>query len=577
MDHITEGHLFLFLVQVIILLGAARGLGEIFRRFHQPAITAEILVGIFLGPTLLGRYMPMMHEWLFPVDIVQHNMLETVAWIGILFFLLNNGLEMDFSSAWKQKGDATIIAFSDIILPIIIAFIPCLFLPDSYLQDPSQRILFALFVATIMTISAMPVTARILEELALFKTDMGFMIMCALSINDLIGWLVFTMVLGVFAQDGVEWGFIGQMVFWTLVFTAGALTIGRRIVDAGIKRIYKYELPEPGSSITFVCLVGMLFGALTIRIGIHALFGFFIAGIVAGESKALPEKTRHVISQMVHAIFIPLFFASIGLKIDFAANFDVFFALFIFVIGTVGRFIGAWVGVNLSKQSKLDRALIAIAHTPGGEMQIVVSMLALEYGLLTERVFVGIIFGAVLSSITLGPWMNWALARRQYVRISRFFIRDAFTPSLSATTREEAIRALCTTACAYVDSTSCAAITDAVITRDDAMTTALGHGVAMPHGRVPDFDTPVVILAKSVRGIEWNTPDGEDVHFIFLVLTSPEDTAQLQILRTIAQMMTDSDTREALDVAETQEELATAFDEALTRIVRKHRPRLQAK
>jgi Kef-type K+ transport system membrane component KefB len=560
METITEVHLFHFLLQVLLLLGLSRGLAELFRRFNQPALTAEILVGILLGPTILGRVMPGAHQFIFPDNAVSHAMLETVAWVGILFFLLNNGLEMDFSSAWRQKKDALIIAVSDVILPIIIAFIPCMFLPDSYLADPSRRVLFALFAATIMTISAMPVTARILGELNIFKTDMGFMIMCALSINDLIGWVIFTQVLGVFSQSGVQWGPTLLMVAGTLVFTGMALTAGRRWVDSAIRRIYRHNLPEPGSSLTFVCLAGILCGMLTIRIGIHALFGFFIAGILAGESKALPDKTRHVISQMVHAIFIPLFFAGIGLKVDFFANFDIGLAAFFLIIGTVGRFYGAWVGVNLSGQSKTDRLLISIAHTPGGEMQIVVSLMALQYGLLTETVFVAIIFGAVVSSVVLGPWMTWALNRRRHGR--DFLLCDALL-RLTASARDEAILELCTLAAPRAGQTDAGELARIVTARENSMSTAMEYGVAIPHGRIPGLREATVVFGRSPEGIEWNAPDGAPARLIFLVLTAPDDPSQLQILRSIALAVRNPSVRRALLDAPDHRNLLNVLRETL--------------
>ncbi len=194
MQALTEHHIFIFLIQIFILLGLSRGLGELFNRFQQPSLTAEILVGIFLGPTILGRFSPDIQQFLFPSDPLQKAMLETVSWLGVLFLLLETGLEIDFSSVWRQRGDALKIALADAVIPMIISFIPCFFLPDHYLGDPNQRMLFVTFMATAMTISALPVAARVLHDLSLSKTDLGFLIMSALSVNDIIGWLIFTMV-----------------------------------------------------------------------------------------------------------------------------------------------------------------------------------------------------------------------------------------------------------------------------------------------------------------------------------------------------------------------------------------------
>jgi len=107
MHYLNEQNIFIFLIQVFLLLGLARGVGEIFRSWKQPPLTDEILVGVFLGPTIFGRFLPRLHQMLFPVNAIQQNMLETVAWLGVLFLLLETGLEIDFSSAWRQRGGCT--------------------------------------------------------------------------------------------------------------------------------------------------------------------------------------------------------------------------------------------------------------------------------------------------------------------------------------------------------------------------------------------------------------------------------------------------------------------------------------
>ena len=108
MHYLSEQNIFIFLMQISLLWIFARGFGELFRIWKQPTITAEILTGILLGPTILGRVSPSVYQWIFPPDIIQQNMLETVAWFGILFFLLKTGLEMDFSSAWRQRKEALV-------------------------------------------------------------------------------------------------------------------------------------------------------------------------------------------------------------------------------------------------------------------------------------------------------------------------------------------------------------------------------------------------------------------------------------------------------------------------------------
>ncbi|MBF0252653.1 MAG: cation:proton antiporter [Candidatus Omnitrophica bacterium] len=565
MHYLSEQNLLIFLLQVFLLLGLARGLGEIFRRFKQPALTAEILVGVFLGPTILGRFMPGVYGYIFPHDLIQQNMLETTAWIGVLFFLLKTGLEIDFSSAWRQRGEALTISLSDVVIPMVIAFIPCYFLADKYAVSPDTKIAFSFFVATIMTISALPVTARVLSDLNLYKTDMGFLIMCALSVNDLLGWVVFTLILGFFTQTNIDLLKIVIVIGSTIGFSVFCLTYGRKLSNLIIGKIKEKNMPEPGTAITFICLLGIICGAATLKIGIHALFGFFIAGIMAGEAKALSEKTRQVISQMVHSLFIPLFFASVGLKIDFLNNFDLWLVIFIFVIGFLGRFLGAWIGVTMAKSSRADRLLISLAHTPGGEMQIVIGILALEYKLITEPVFVAIVFGAVLSTVILGPLMSLALRLRKHVDIRDYFIKRAVINDLEANDKEGAIKELSETISSQENMPDTETIYSTVIERENQMGTGIEKGISVPHGRISSLIGPVIAFGRSRKGIEWDSPDGNPAKYIFMILSPKENTGvQLQILRLIAMVMSDDSAINKFNSAKGQDELWEVLRESFS-------------
>ncbi|MEM4248180.1 MAG: cation:proton antiporter, partial [Candidatus Nanoarchaeia archaeon] len=438
---LDESHIFLFLAQVFIMLLLARGLGEIFSRWKQPALTAEILAGILLGPTILGRFFPEIHSYLFPNDPIQRGMIETIAWLGIMFLLLDTGLEIDFSIAWRQRGNALTIALADIILPMIIAFVPAVLLPDSFLAHPEKRVIFGLFMATVMTISAMPVAARMFHDFNMLKTELGFLVVSALAVNDLIGWVLFTIILGVFLSSSVSITPVVVVFAATIGFSVFAIGLGRKISTRILAFLKGKGLKEPATSLTCVCLLGMLFGAFTEKLGIGSLYGFFIAGIVMGEAKNLSEETRGIISQMVHAVFVPLFFANIGLKVDFAANFNWWLVALITGVGIFGRYIGAWFGVTLTNVSRVNRNIVSIAHTPGGMMEIVVALVALESGLITQEVFVAIVFSAVFSCVVAGPWLAFAMSKRSAVSVLDFINKD-FVFMLKSGDKESAVKEL---------------------------------------------------------------------------------------------------------------------------------------
>lgn len=565
MYYLNEQNIFIFLVQVLLLLGLARGLGELFRKWKQPAFTAEILVGIMLGPTILGRFLPYLHQIIFPVNVIQQGMLETISWLGLLFFLLNTGLEVDFSSAWRQRGDALKIALTDIIVPITFSFVLCLFLPLRYLIDPNQRLVFSLFMATAMTISAMPIAARALHDLKLSKTDLGFLIISALSVNDIIGWLVFTLVLGLFAHAGIDMAGIFRVMSFTLVFAFFCLMIGRNFVGFAISKMKDMQMPQPATSLTFICLLGLFCGAVTQKIGIHALFGFFLAGVMAGEAKALSERSRQVISQMVYAIFVPLFFTGIGLKLDIFRNFDLWLVLFVTIVSVTGKFFGAWLGVKFTSLSKANRLSVAICHIPGGEMEIVIGLLAFQYNLISTSVFIAIVFGAVASAVVFGPWLSYSLRKRKAVSVLEFFSRRAVISELKAVNRNEAIRKLCEVAAELEYAAEADNIYLPVLQRENAMGTAIEEGVAVPHARLDSLKRPVVVFGRSLSGIDWNSPDGKPTQFIFLILTPQEDDeTQIQILSLIAKSMSNEHTRDEVIFARDADEIWAVIQKSFT-------------
>lgn len=560
MHFLNEHNILLFLLQLLILMGCARGAGALLRRFNQPSLPGEILVGLLLGPTVLGRYLPDLHQLLFPAESIQWAMLDTVAWLGVLFLLLDTGLEVDFSIAWRRRGNALIVAVSDIILPILITFGVFIWMPDRYFVDPQQRWLVCLFIATVLTISELPATARVLSDLRLLKSEMGYLILSALTANDIIGWVLFTIMLGMFTTTQVALGPIALVVAGTVGFAALAMSLGRFLSIKGFAYLKAKNMPEPGTSLTVTVLLGLLFGCITQWMGIHALFGFFLAGIVVGEAKAVSEQTRGVISQMVHTLFVPIFFATIGLKIDFLGGFDLLAFLVVFIAGTGGRYLGAWFGVTLSSVPRMNRDLISIAHTPGGIMQIVIAVLAMESGIITNGIFVAIVFGAILSTMLMGPWMSHSFAKRGTVKVASFLCPGALLPNLKATDCNGSIRELtCALQSAGVIK-SCDALIDQLLTREAEYGTALGSNIAIPHARVEALKEPLLTVGKSLEGIEWNAPDGQHVHLVFLLLT-PVGTEDIhvQTLATIARCMTKRENVHLLQSATTAQEMASAL------------------
>ncbi|MBN1420641.1 MAG: cation:proton antiporter [Planctomycetes bacterium] len=559
---IAEHNLLIFLIQFFILLGSAKGLGLLFAKIKQPTITSDMLVGVILGPTILGRLFPGLHAALFPRADVQIHMFDTVAWVGILLLLLVTGLEVNFSSVLRQRGAAVRISAADIVFPILISGIPIFIFADRMMDPGTDRLLFTLFLATIMTISAMPVAIRAMRDLGFLRTDLGFLVISALSINDIVGWLIFTIILGLFTHGSIDFGYIATIAAATLGFTGFALTVGRTLIARLISLIKRRSDDDSAYALTAIALLGLLFGAITTAIGIHALFGFFIAGLIAGEARDLSERTRGTISQMVYAIFVPLFFVNIGIKIDILEHADLPLFGFILIIGVAARLVGAHVGSRFARTARSDRWIISVLHTPGGEMHIVISTLAYEFGLINTRLYIAIIGAAVASSIILGPWLSWLVRLRARVDIAKILRPEGILPDLGAATRREAIAVLCRRA-ADLSGADADAILESVLRREEQMPTSLGEGIARPHGRIEGLDAPLLLLGREPRGIEWDAPDGRPVRLIFLILT-PADAhdAQMRISQAVAKAARADEVRQGLLAATDAGEMAAAVASA---------------
>ena len=534
----TEENLGLFLLQVLLLLGSARGLGAVLRHFGYPPLVGEIAVGLLLGPTLLGRALPALHAALFPADVIQQTMLETVSWLGVLFLLLETGLEVDLSAAWRQRGPAIKVGVVGVIVPLAAGFGLSLLLPEQYLAAPDTRIPFALFLGTTMAISAMVIIARVLHDLDLIKTDLGLVTLCGYAVNDVLAWVILSIVLGLSTPAGVSLSRVTLALVFSVGFTAFCVLRGRRLVDRTLRYAGEALTDHPGAVLTLLSCIGLACGALTDAVGLTALLGFFLAGIMAGESQALTERTRHVVSEMVHAVFVPLYFAGIGLQFDFVAEFDWLIVSFVTVVSITAKFLGAWMGTWRTRLSRDDRLSIGIAFIPSGVTGIVVADVALELGILTPTVFVAIVVSAIVSSLLVGPWLMWSIDLRKAVDLLSLGPHPGGVAGLRATTRFEAIDELCSALVETYGLPDPVACKEAVRAREHVIGTGTGGGLAIPHAGLEGTEQPALVYGWSDDGIDWDAPDGRRVHLVVL-LVSPgdEDGLQDQILAALTRVL----------------------------------------
>jgi Kef-type K+ transport system membrane component KefB/mannitol/fructose-specific phosphotransferase system IIA component len=561
-----EGQLLLFLTQVLVVLAAARIVGEVFRHFDQPPLAGEILVGLLLGKTVLGQLAPGVFEALFPQDQTQLALFDVTAQIGILLLLLVIGLEVDVASAWRLRRQSFSVAVSGVLVPLRQSFsvaVSGVLVPlalgtwvawlfyGAWSAPAVPQLAFSLFVGAAVSITAITVVARLMFDLKIVKSDLGLLLISAMAINELLGWLVLAIVLGLIGaaeHGGSNVAGLLMIVGGTVAASGVAMTFGRKLTTRILQWFDARGLPNPATPLSFVVCLGLFCGIGMHAIGVHPIFGFLIAGVMAGDQRALSEHSRSVISQMVESIFVPLFFAGICLHVNFAARFDPLQVAIVTALSILGKFLGAWIGTFGARLPAFDRLPVAIAHMPGGSMGVLLAVVGRRAEIIDEPLFVAIVFASIASSLVVGPAFSWSLRRREDMNVLGFFSRKGLIPSLEARDRFGAIEELVRLACEVEPGLPETTLQHAARAREETMGTGIGGGIAVPHARLDALTRPLVVLGISKEGIEWNAIDDQPAHLVFLILTPRDDAdSQLEILGTLARGVSRPRSQELID------------------------------
>jgi len=539
METLTSHNITVMFLSLGVLLCAARLLGEIAQRLQQPAVLGELLAGVLLGPTILGSLAPDLSRFLFPLQGVNAIALDTITTLAIVLFLLVAGLEVDLSTVWKQGEVGCKVGIASIVIPFFIAFVAAIVVPESLGRHvDADPLIFALFLAIAISISALPVIAKTLMDMGLYRSDLGMIVVSAAIFNDLVGWIVFAVVLGLIGDPSGNGNAILLTIVLTLTFTGAMLTVGRWLIHKMLPFVQAYTR-WPSGELSFALVLGLLGAAFTEWIGIHAIFGAFIAGVAIGDSSHLRERSRVIIDKFVSFIFAPVFFASIGLKVNFLTHFDLPLVLTVLVIACVCKLAGGVMGARWGGMLLREAWAIGFAMNSRGAMEIILGMIALEAGIIRERLFVALIVMAIVTSILSGPSMRLILRTVKKWRLRDILSSKLFLRELKATSRREVIHEMTVAAC-EMEGLDAQGVEKAVWSREEALSTGIGNGVALPHARIDGLRRSLVVVGISTTGIDFDAPDDKLANVIFLILTPNNDPgAQLDIASEIARLFRD--------------------------------------
>jgi Kef-type K+ transport system membrane component KefB len=405
MNFPSEHDFGLLLVQLFIILSAALSLGELFRRVGQAAVIGEVTAGVLLGPSILGTLSPELSASLFPPS--QTPLLGTVAWLGSVFLLLVAGIEVELATIRREVRVIVSTSLVSIVVPFGLGFSFAMWLSEGYPTDPSRRLLFALFLATALSISAIPLIAKILMDLKLLKSALGQTVMGCAVINDLVGWMLFAIILTMITGSAGGQASPVRIAVLTLGFSFATLTIGKYVAQRLFAALHLRDFPS--EAILGVAVLAAFFCAgVTQWLGIHAIFGAFLAGLMIGETGEIINNTRETLRNVAFYVFSPIFFASMGLRADFVAGFDAFLVACVIGLSCIGKLSGAILGATFAGKTHRQALAIGFGLLPQGAMGMILAFLALQYTLINERVFVALVVSAITTSMLAAPLIRWA-------------------------------------------------------------------------------------------------------------------------------------------------------------------------
>ncbi|WP_137291413.1 cation:proton antiporter domain-containing protein [Natronorubrum halophilum] len=435
------GHheLYLVIVQLAVLLFVARILGEAFSSIGQPAVVGELLAGVVLGPSLLGFVAPGVYETLFVVSESQFHLLEIVSWIGLIMLLVVTGLETDIDLIISKGRTAIFLSLGGIVVPFTTGFLLGWYLPAEFIASPDQRVVFSLFIATAMSISAIPVIAKILIELDVIRRDIGQLILAAGMVDDTIGWILLATVAGLARTGVVDLGSAATTVLSVLVFLGVAFTVGRRLIASTIRWVDN-AIGSDTALLSTLMIFTLAAGAITQYMGLEAILGAFVVGILVGQVKRFDYQVRHTFETMTLSVFAPLFFAIAGLRMDVSSLTDptVFtVGLAVLVVACVGKFGGIMGVSGLAGLSKWEGVTIGGGMNARGAMEIIVATIGLGLGILTTNMYSIIVMVAIVTSLMAPAIMRWSIPKiemgaEERTRIEREeYLQDSFVNNLT--------------------------------------------------------------------------------------------------------------------------------------------------
>jgi len=400
----TRSPISILLLQMVVIIVIARLFGALFRRIGQPPVMGEMVAGIILGPSVLQVFWPQASAFLFPQSSM--GMLGVLSQLGVVLFMFVVGMELDLQHLRERASTAIMVSHASIVVPFLLGAGLALSLYPSLGTPNTSFAPFALFLGIAMSITAFPVLARILKDRSLTETPLGTIAMACASIDDVTAWCALAFVIAVVKSAGLVsaiWTIALTFLFIVLMLTL----IRRRLEKVLVKRIenQRYSRIIMAGTLAF-CLASAWF---TETIGIHALFGGFLAGAVMPSTPGVQWFLKEKIEGFSSAALLPLFFVFTGLRTQVALLNDRagwLMCLAIIGVAVVGKLGGSMLMARWTKMSWRDSFAIGSLMNTRGLIELVVLNIGYDLGILSARIFVMMVIMALATTFMTAPLLS---------------------------------------------------------------------------------------------------------------------------------------------------------------------------
>lgn len=401
------------LLQIIVIIACARLFGYLFKKIGQPAVIGEIVAGIVLGPSIVGAYFPEINHFLFPAASL--STLSFISQIGLILFMFIIGMELDLKAIGKQAYGAVIISHASIIIPYTLGVALAYYIYHDYAPANITFLSFALFMGISMSITAFPVLARILQEKGLTRSKLGAMALTCAAADDLTAWCILAAVIAL-VKSGSSFSVLFTIAL-ALVYVLVMLKMIRPFLEK-LSTVYTHKEKKRTPIIALLFVILIVSSYVTSIIGIHALFGAFMAGAIMPSSFSFRKIVIDKIEDVSIILLLPLFFVITGLRTQIGLiNEGHLWVTFgwILLVAVAGKFGGSALAARMVGQSWKDSLSIGVLMNTRGLMQLIVLNIGYDLGILTPEIFAMMVLMALVTTFMTGPALdliNWLMKEK---------------------------------------------------------------------------------------------------------------------------------------------------------------------